>query len=150
MRDDNMTCTFFGHRSVPKEIEPILRSTLINLIENHNVKFFYVGNHGGFDGMVYRTLKDLAQTYPITYHVVLAYIPSQKSVNNMYDDDETILPDNIEAVPKRFAIIFRNKWMIRQSDYVITYVTERIASGAAQFKELAERQGKNIINLYIK
>ena len=100
--------------------------------------------------MVYRTLKDLAQTYPITYHVVLAYIPSQKSVNNMYDDDETILPDNIEAVPKRFAIIFRNKWMIRQSDYVITYVTERIASGAAQFKELAERQGRNIINLYIK
>ena len=61
-----------------------------------------------------------------------------------------ILPDNIEAVPKRFAIIFRNKWMIRQSDYVITYVTERMASGAAQFKELAERQGKNIINLYIK
>ena len=145
-----MTCTFFGHRSVPKEIEPILRSTLINLIENHNAKLFYVGNHGEFDSMVYRTLKDLAQTYPITYHVVLAYIPSKKSEYSPYNNDETILPNNIETVPKRFAIIFRNKWMIKQSEYVITYVTEQLASGAAKFKELAERQGKNIINLYIK
>ena len=150
MRNDDMTCTFFGHRSVPKEIEPILRSTLINLIEKHNAKLFYVGNHGEFDCMVYRTLKDLAQTYPITYRVVLAYILSKKSEYSLYDDDVTIIPNNIETVPKRFAIIFRNKWMIRQSDCVITYVTQQVSSGAAKFKELAERQGKNVINLYIK
>jgi len=37
-----MTCTFFGHRTVPKEIEPTLRSTLLDLIENYDVKLFYV------------------------------------------------------------------------------------------------------------
>ena len=62
-----MTCTFFGHRIVPKEIEPTLRSTLIDLIINHNVKLFYVGNHGGFDAMVRRVLKSLSAEYPIKY-----------------------------------------------------------------------------------
>ena len=68
----------------------------------------------------------------------------------MRNDDMTCTFFGHRSVPKRFAIIFRNKWMIKQSDYVITYVTEQLASGTAKFKELAERQGKNIINLYIK
>jgi hypothetical protein len=38
--------------------------------------------------------------------------------------------------------------MIDQSDYVVTYVINRIASGAAQFKELAEKRKKIVINLY--
>ena len=62
-----MTCTFFGHRNVTEEIEPTLRSTLIDLIENHDVDMFYVGNQGSFDSMVRRVLKDLSKVYPIKY-----------------------------------------------------------------------------------
>ena len=143
-----MTCTFFGHRNVPNEIEPILRSTLIDLIEKHDVKLFYVGNHGGFDRMVRRVLKDMAETYKITYHVALAYMPGKIDEISNEDYSDTILPDGIETVPKRFAISYRNRWMIDQSDYVVTYVTNHIASGAAQFKELAEKRKKIVINLY--
>ena len=32
-----MTVTFFGHKDTPKNIEPTLRTTLIDLIENKNV-----------------------------------------------------------------------------------------------------------------
>ena len=79
MRNDDMTCTFFGHRSVPKEIEPILVSTLIDLIENKNVGFFYVGNHGNFDFLVRKNLKLLKIDFPhIDYAVVLSYIPLLK------------------------------------------------------------------------
>ena len=139
-----LTVTFFGHKDTPKEIEPTLRSTLIDLIENKNVTVFYVGNNGNFDTMVRRQLEDLSQTYPITYSVVLAYLPTKKSE---YDDyTNTILPDGIETTPKRFAISYRNKWMIEQADIVVTYVT-RSFGGAAQFKELAERQGKTLIEL---
>lgn len=139
-----MTVTFFGHKDTPKEIEPTLRATLIDLIENHNAAVFYVGNNGNFDTMVRRQLEDLSQTYPITYNVVLAYIPTKKSE---YDDyTNTILPEGIETVPKRFAISYRNKWMVEQSDVVVTYVT-RTYGGAAQFKEMAERQGKTVIEL---
>lgn len=48
-----MVCTFFGHKDTPKEIEPTLRSTLIDLIENKNVNVFYVGNNGNFDTIYY-------------------------------------------------------------------------------------------------
>ena len=142
-----ITCTFFGHRRVPKEIEPALRSTLIDLIENHDVKLFYVGNNGEFDAMVLRQLRDLSKTYPITYSVVLAYMPEKQREFDTTDYSETILPDGIETVPKRFAIDYRNRWMIRQSDYVITYVTNTIASGSAKYKLLAEKGNKGIISL---
>jgi hypothetical protein len=141
-----MTCTFFGHRYVQKEIEPILRSTLIDLIENHGAELFYVGNQGGFDAMVTRVLRELSDRYPIRAYTVLAYLPtSESSVSeNLLP---TVLPEGIETVPRRFAISFRNRWMIMQSDFVVTQVTNHFASGAAQFKSLAEKQGKTVINL---
>ena len=139
-----MTVTFFGHKDTPKEIEPTLRTTLVDLIKNHGATEFYVGNNGNFDTMVRRQLENLSQTYPITYNIVLAYLPTKKSE---YDDyTNTILPEGIETAPKRFAISYRNKWMIQQSDVVVTYVTHSFG-GAAQFKEMAEKQGKTLIEL---
>ena len=137
-----MTATFFGHKDTPKEIEPTLRSTLIDLIENKNVTVFYVGNNGNFATMVRRQLEDLSQLYTITYSVILAYLPTEK---DKYDDlTHTIYPEGLENVPKRFAISWRNKWMIQKSDVVVTYVTHNFG-GAAQFKEMAERQKKYVI-----
>ena len=37
--------------------------------------------------------------------------------------------------------------MIEQSDFVITYVVHDGGSGAAQFKKLAERKGKKVVEL---
>lgn len=93
------TCTFFGHKDTPQQANPILRATLIVLIENKNVNMFYVGNNGNFDNMVRSNLKSLKLDYPdINYAVVLAYIT--------------------------------HPW-----------------GGAAQFKKLAEKKGKAVINL---
>ena len=41
---------------------------------------------------------------------------------------------------------WRNKWMLKQSDYVVTYITHSWG-GAAQFAEIAARQKKTVINL---
>lgn len=94
--------------------------------------------------MVRRQLEELSQTYPITYSVVLAYLPTEK---NKYDNlTNTIYPEGLETVPKRFAISWRNKWMIQQSDVVVTYVTHSFG-GAAQFKDVAKRMNKLTIEL---
>ncbi len=142
-----MNCTFFGHRYIPQKIEPTLRSTLIDLIELHGVDLFYVGNHGEFDAMVRRVLRELSAEYPIKYYVVLAYMPEKHDEFDPTDYSDTIIPEGIETAPKRFAISYRNKWMIEQSDFVVTYVVHDAASGAAQFKKLAERKGETIIEL---
>lgn len=136
------TVTFFGHRDTPKEIEPALRLTLIDLIENKSATVFYVGNHGNFDAMVRRQLEDLSKTYPIKYYVVLAYMPGK----NDYPDEQSILPEGIENIPRRFAINYRNKWMLTKSDIVVTYVT-RPVGGAVQFKKKAKMQSKLMIEL---
>ncbi len=137
-----MTVTFFGHRDTPKEIEPALRLTLIDLIENKNATVFYVGNHGIFDAMVRRQLEDLSKTYPIKYYVVLAYMPSK----NDNPDEHSILPEGIETVPRRFAINYRNKWMLNKSDIVITYVTRNFG-GAWKFKQITNSKEKLLIDL---
>ena len=139
-----MTCTFFGHKDTPKETEPTLRSTLTDLIVNKDVNVFYVGNNGNFDNMVSTILPELSLTYPIKYYIVLAYLP-KKETDNI---EHTILPEGIETVPPRFAISYRNKWMIEQSDYVVTYVNHSWG-GAAQFKELAKKKGKTVLECNI-
>lgn len=140
------TCTFFGHKNASKEIEPMLKMILVDLIENKNVFRFYVGNQGGFDYMVKRCLIELKEIYSIDYAVVLAYIPGEKHSPEEESPTDTILPDGIETVPRKFAISYRNKWMIEHADYVVTYVNDTIG-GAARFKELAEKRKKAVINI---
>lgn len=137
------TCTFFGHRDCPDSVEPELLAAIENLITEKNVRTFYVGNHGNFDRLTASLLRGLAVLHPdIKYYVVLAYLPT-KAYSESY---ESIFPEGIEEVPKRFAIDFRNRWMIEKSDYVITYVT-RSFGGAAKSKNYAEKHGKHIIEI---
>ena len=137
-----MTCTFFGHRDTPKEKELPLRKALTYLIENEGVDTFYVGNNGSFDTIARNTLLELTRLYPIQVYIVLSAIPK---VSCDYID-LTLIPDGIETVPPRFAIYYRNRWMVNHSDYVVTAVS-RPFGGAAKFKEYAKKQNKNIIEL---
>ena len=73
----------------------------------------------------------------------MAYLPKEKEEVQLY---ETIYPAGIELVPPKFAISYRNKWMVENSDYVVTYI-KRPQGGAAQFYELALRKNKKVINL---
>ena len=140
-------CTFFGHRDCPSSIKHKLREVLIDLIENHAVDMFYVGQQGAFDGIVRSILKDLVLVYPdIRYAVVLERLPSKRGEFDTRDYSGTMLPEGIETIHPRFAISWRNKWMIKQSDYVVTYITHSWG-GAAQFAEMAERQNRTVINL---
>ena len=77
---------------------------------------------------------------------MLAYLPRKRDADYPEDDSDTMLPEGIETVPRRFAISWRNRWMLRQSDCVVTYVTHSWG-GAAQFAEMAERQKKTVVNL---
>lgn len=142
------SCTFFGHRDCPETIKPKIHTTVVNLIENHGVTMFYVGNQGNFDRMVRSVLKEVTTAYPEAgYAVVLAYMPSGKSPNVLEDFSDTMLPEGIETIPKRYAISWRNKWMIDHADYVVTYLI-RLQGGAAKFVALAQKRKKQILSLF--
>lgn len=139
------TCAFIGNRDATNEIKENLRIAIENLIKEKRVEQFYFGNHGAFDFMVRDVLKELKSNYPqIRYNIVLAYIPRKKDEYEDYIN--TIYLDGLENVPPRFAIIERNKWMIKKCDYLICYVKNTF-SNANKFKEFAEKKGKIIIEL---
>ena len=139
-------CTFFGHRDCPETIKPHLREALVDLIVSKRVDTFYVGNQGQFDGIVRGVLRELEKEYPeIHYAVVLAYLPGKRE---KYDDYfETMFPEGIETVHPRYAICWRNQWMLERADYVVTYTT-RAWGGAAKYAEKAKRQGKTVIHVF--
>ena len=117
----------------------------MDLITNHGVDVFYVGHQGRFDAIVRSILHELREEYPqINYAVVLAYMPGKRTALDDYSD--TMLPEGIETVLPRFAISWRNNWMLRQSDYVVTYVTHSWG-GAAKYATKAREKGKRVINL---
>jgi uncharacterized phage-like protein YoqJ len=103
---------------------------------------FYLGGYGGFDRMAASVVWELKKKYPqIQSVLVLPYLDRKICADNY---DGTTYPP-LEAVPKRFAITHRNRWMVDQSDVVIAYVLHGWG-GAAKTLEYAQRKHKLIIN----
>ena len=142
-----MTCCFFGHKDTPSTIAPELENVLTDLIENHGVVSFLMGHQGGFDHMALGAVRKLKERYPhITYNVVLAYMPGEKEEWSFYESEETMYPEGLEEVHPRFAISWRNKWMLTESEYVVAYV-KHSWGGAAKYYESAQKKNKKIINI---
>lgn len=137
-----MRVTFCGHKEVAdrEHVEQWLRRVCAGLIERGADKFF-LGGYGNFDFMCASVLRNLQKTHPsIRLILVLPYLNSTLLTEGY---DETVYPP-LESVPKRFAIVRRNEWMVRESDAVVAYVI-RGFGGAAQTLDYARRQKKPII-----
>lgn len=133
-------CTFFGHSDCPETVYCLLKDNIEDLIIHNEAVWFYVGNQGSFDFLVIKALKELKKEYfNIEYRVVLAYLPEEDVENSIY-------PEGLEIVPKRFCIDKRNRWMLNKSDYVVSYV-KRSSGGAAKFTDIAKKQNKKVINI---
>ena len=142
-----MTCCFFGHKDTPLNICEKLEAAIEELITEDGANRFLLGNQGNFDMITFNILRKMKLKHPdISYCVVLAYMPTGKAAGSLYDYGETLLPEGIESVHPRFALSWRNKWMINESDTVVAYVT-RTWGGAAKYVEIAAKKRKNIINL---
>ena len=81
-----------------------------------------MGGYGDFDHMSISILKELKKKYLyIEIILVLAYLPIKKRLE--YETNlMTIYPDKLETIPKKFAITYRNRWIVEKSGYLIAYV----------------------------
>ncbi len=138
-------CTFFGHRDSPNSVKTSLYAAIEQLICNQCVDTFCVGTQGSFDRMVYAALVELRQRYShINVYWVLAYMPRLSDIaQDRSVLGDTILPEGIEKVHPRYAIVHRNNWMIDHSNNVIAYITHTFG-GAYQAVERAKKKGKII------
>ena len=139
-------CAFFGHRRYGYEgCREIIKSSIVDLIENYGVTQFYSGGRGEFDNLCSSIVYELKKEYPhIKNTLVLSYLPVKKEEYGLpekYDDSAYFLENR---VPPRFAIVKTNEEMIKHTDFVLSGVVWR-RGGAYQACEYARRKGKKVI-----
>ena len=148
-----MIITFCGHSNClfSDEEKEKLKQLLIKETRKNPTCKFYLGGYGDFDSLCLRTLRELKKDFPeIELLFITPYLDKTYSklefAKNYYDD--VIFPP-IESIPRKFAILKRNEWMVDSADLVIAYV-KYSWGGAAKTLEYAKRKKKQIINLAIE
>jgi uncharacterized phage-like protein YoqJ len=139
-----MIVTFFGHSDFKEndEFEKIILDLLEEKIGD-NVAEIYLGGYGNFDAFAYKCCKKYKQNHlNVSLVFVTPYLNFENS-NLMYD--YVIYPE-IEDKPLRFAITYRNRYMVEKADLVIAYVEHDWGGAYATYKH-AKRKGKEIFNL---
>ena len=139
-----MIVTFCGHRII--ENKETLQKSLeekLRLLLDQGANRFYLGGYGEFDRLAATSLYRLKTEYPdIDSVLVLPYL-GRKDDSGIYS--RTCYPP-IECVPKRFAITYRNRWMVDMAEIVVAYVVHDWG-GAYQTLSYAKHRGKTIILL---
>ncbi|MBQ2825007.1 MAG: hypothetical protein IJF19_01920 [Clostridia bacterium] len=141
------TCTFFGQRFVSKRVEKDVRTVIVQMIEKDRVELFLVGKEGGFNKMVQRLLGELEEIYPhIRYGVVFAY---RRKKDKSAHSKNVIFPKDLGDVPRKYAVAYRNRWLIQRSDCAVVYVKKKFGE-LSRVEEVAQVQGLKIINVAIQ
>ena len=141
------SCFFIGHREADERLLPILTAAIERLITEEQVSFFYVGRYGGFDSIAATAVKRIKLHHPeITLMLVLPYHPGERPIETPYGFDGTYYPEGLEKVPRRYAIVRANEIMVKQSDWLISYVRHG-ASNSSRILEYARKQGTACINI---
>ena len=145
-----MVITFCGHSNClfsDEEKEKLKQLLIKEIIKNPTCKF-YVGGYGDFDSLCLRTLRELKADFPnIELLFITPYLDNNYSKLELakYYYDDVIFPP-IESVPRKFAILKRNEWMIDSADLVIAHV-KYSWGGAAKTLEYAKRKKVPLVNI---
>ena len=146
-----MIISFFGHSRFigTKECEEKLLSLLEREIGDQPSELLF-GGYGAFDEFAFECCKKYRGLKPQNRLIfVTPYITTEYQNNRLRYEaeryDEVLYPD-IEDKPLRFAIVYRNRFMIEHSDLVIAFVSHTWG-GAYKSLTYAKRKGKRIINL---
>ena len=134
------TCFYIGHREIHDSLLPLLGRTIEQHIAEYGVDKFVVGHYGAFDRMAAKMVRIAKRKYPhIRLILLLPYFPDGKATILTEDFDASFYPPDMETVPKRFAIVKANEYMIRNSEYLICYYRGLVGK-TRDFVELAMRR----------
>jgi hypothetical protein len=132
------SCFFIGHRDADERLLPRLELVIDRLIQEENVRYFYVGGYGGFDRVAVAAVRRMKQKYPdITLMLVLPYHPAERPTEAPEGFDGTYHPDGLESTPKRYAIVRANRIMVDTCDWLVCYVRHG-ASNSRKLLDYAE------------
>ena len=143
------TCCGFGHRDVCKNIENEVYEAVLSAIAQGCTEFL-TGDMGSFDNIFASAVRKAKADNPsIRLICVKPYVTKEmKCEKELYSErfDEIVIPEVCRETHPKWAITRRNRWMVDNSDFVLTYVITGYG-GAYAAKEYAARRGKTIIEV---
>lgn len=146
-----MIITFCGHAQFHKT-EEYEQKLLTFLQEKIGVQppYMYLGGYGGFDNFAYDCCKKFKETHnniPLIFVTPYLTVEYQKDhLNHQKTRYDVIIYPEIENKPPRYAITYRNKYMVEKADFVVAYMTHDW-SGAYKTYQYANLKKKPIFNI---
>ncbi len=145
-------CCFAGHSDVYNdEIRKRIKETAEILIRDFDVKEFWVGNYGGFDGYATSAVQELKQLYnDIELILIIPYLTKDLiEYKSIYDKkyDDICVAEIPETTPKRYHIIKANEYMVKSSDFLICYVNHSWGGAARTFEYAKRKKNIKIFNM---
>lgn len=139
-----MKVTFCGHGGITysDDIRERLKEAVTELIAQGADEFLF-GGYGSFDMLAAHTVYELKKEYRNIKSVLVVPYLNREYDMDWYDD--SVFPP-LERVPKRYAIVRRNYWMVEQSDVLVCYI-DHAWGGAYRTFERAKAKKKRIIQL---
>lgn len=146
-----MIVTFCGHSDFVKKDK--YNDSVYQFLEEkvgNNYTDFYLGGYGNFDNFAYECCLEYKKTHPnvslvfVTPYLTLEY--QKNHLNYKKDLYDLIIYPEIEDKPLKFAITYRNRWMIDKADYVISGVSHPWG-GAYKTYQYAKRKKKTIYSV---
>lgn len=142
------SCFLFGHADCPDSIMPKLEEAIENYYSNFGINSFYVGNRGRFDSLAATAVKRAKQRHTdIQLYLLLAYHPAERAVD-LWDGFNGSYYPPLENVPRQYAIIRANQYLVDNSDYIICYV-KHIGNtrNLLEYAQRRKKEGARIENL---
>ena len=142
------SCFFVGHREANERLLPRLELEIDRLIQEDNVRYFYVGGYGGFDRIAAAAVKHSKQKYPdITLMLVLPYHPAERAVPTPDGFDGTYYPEGLENTPRRYAIVRTNQIMVDTGNWLVCYVQHGVSNSRNLLEYAQRREEKGLIQI---
>ena len=143
------TALFIGHSRLNnyEQLIPLVDQSIQELFQKGYTTFL-CGGYGTFDLLCAERLFVFKRQHPQLESILVHPYPKP----HLHDTamglfDRTLYP-GLEDCPPRFAIPLRNRWMVKQSQAALCYVTHDWG-GAAQTLDYALRTNLLVINLAI-
>lgn len=119
--NNGKSCFFIGNRHTPSDIKDQLSEVVETHITEYGVTTFTVGHYGGFDSLVKGVLREAKTRHEdIKLYLLAPYALTQnREIPEGFNG--SFYPEGLEKVPFRYAIVQANRYMVQNSDYLITY-----------------------------
>lgn len=112
-------CCIIGHSEINELDLSKIDEVLENLISNGFTEF-YSGGMGNFDKICANKIFKLKDKYPfIKNYIVIPYLSFNIFNKEIFDD---IIYPELEKYHFKSAIIYRNKWLIDNSNLALCYI----------------------------